>query len=129
MLNTKILMLATAIYLNVLGLCLVFLPQEIASFFEVETNQTLILVLQLLGSLYLGFGMMNWIAKNSLIGGIYNHPLVLGNLLHFLVSTFAIFKIVKHYSGTQFIVIISIAFLYVIFTLCFGYLLKSSPKI
>ncbi len=125
--NTKVLMIATAIYLGVAGLGLTFLPQEIAKFFEAETNQTFILALQILGSLYLGFGMMNWMARNSMIGGIYSRPLVFGNLLHFLVSAFALIKMVGKYTETQFIVILTISIIYSIFALCFGYLLRTSP--
>ena len=125
--NTKTLMIATVAYLGVVGFGLTFLPQEIITFFGAETNQTLVLVLQIMGALYLGFGMMNWMSKNSMIGGIYNRPLVLGNFLHFLVSAFALIKIVRHYSDNQFIAILTITILYSIFALCFGYLLKTNP--
>ena len=125
--NTKLLMTATALYLGIIGFGLTFLPQEIASFFNTETNHTFILTLQIFGSLYLGFGMMNWIAKNKLVGGIYNRPLVFGNLLHFLVSAFALIKAVGKYSEKQFIVILTISILYTLFAACFGYLLKNSP--
>lgn len=125
--NTKILMLVTAIYLGVTGIGLIFLPHEIASFFDAEKNESFILTLQILGSLYLGFGMMNWLTKKSLIGGIYNRQLVLGNLFHFLVSAFALIKVVRQYDGSQFKVILIITILYSLFSLCFGYLLKASP--
>jgi len=126
--NTKYLMIATAFYLGIIGIGLTFLPQEIAGFFDTGINQTFILTLQIFGSLYLGFGMMNWMAKNSSIGGIYNRPLVFGNLLHFLVSAFALIKMVGKYSGNQFIVIITISILYSLFAICFGYLLRTNPK-
>ena len=125
--NTKFLMTATALYLGIIGLGLTFLPQEIAEFFKARTNQTFILTLQILGALYLGFGMMNWMAKNNLIGAIYNRPLVFGNLLHFLVSAFALIKIVGKYSENQFKVILTITILYSFFAVCFGYLLRTSP--
>jgi hypothetical protein len=125
--NTKILMTATALYLGIIGFGLTFLPQEIAGFFNTETNHTFILTLQIFGSLYLGFGMMNWIAKNKLVGGIYNRPLVFGNLLHFLVSAFALIKVVGKYSEKQFIVILTISILYSFFAACFVYLLRKSP--
>lgn len=120
-------MLATTLYLATIGIGLVFLPHEIAGPFGAGRNETFILTLQIIGSLYLGFGMMNWIAKNSLIGGIYNRPLVLGNLFHFLVSAFALIKVVGQYTGGQFKVILTIAILYSLFAICFGYLLWKSP--
>lgn len=126
--NTKILMLATSIYLALAGIGLTFLPQEIGEFFATDINRILILVFQILGALYLGFAMMNWMSKNSMIGGIYNRPLVFGNLLHFLVSTFALIKIVGEFSGNSFIALMIITVLYSIFTICFGYLMRTSPK-
>ncbi|MBZ0199986.1 MAG: hypothetical protein K8H86_08970 [Ignavibacteriaceae bacterium] len=124
--NTKILMIAAAIYLGIVGFGLIFLPQEIAQFFEAGANRTLVLALQILGALYLGFGMMNWMAKNNMIGGIYSRPLVFGNLLHFLVSAFALIRVASQYSENQFAVIITISIIYSIFTLCFGYLLRTN---
>ena len=121
-------MIAVAIYLGVVGFGLTFLPQEIAGFFEAGTNQTLILAFQILGALYLGFGMMNWMAKNSLIGGIYSRPLVVGNLMHFLVSAFALIKVLGKYSENQFVVIVAISILYSFFAISFGYLLRTTPK-
>ena len=125
--NTKLLMTATALYLGIIGFGLTFFPQEIAVFFNSGTNHTFILTLQIFGSLYLGFGMMNWLAKNKLVGGIYNRPLVFGNLLHFLVSAFALIKAVGKYSEKQFIVILTISILYSLFAACFVYLLRKSP--
>lgn len=126
--NTKVLMIATVLYLGIVGIGLTFLPQEIADLFETGNNRTLILAFQILGALYLGYAMMNWMAKDSLIGGIYNRPLIFGNLLHFLVSAFALIKMVDDYSENNFIVILSMTILYLIFTLCFGFLLSISPK-
>lgn len=125
--KTKILMVATSIYLGMVGFGLTFIPQEIAGFFNAGTNRTFILTLQVLGALYLGFAMMNWVAKNSMIGGIYNRPLVLGNLLHFLVSAFALLKTVGKYAESQFIIIITITIFYSIFALSFGYFLGTDP--
>lgn len=125
--NTKYLMTVTALYLGITGFGLTFLPIEIAEFFDAGTNRTFILTLQIFGSLYLGFGMMNWMAKNNLIGGIYNRPLVFGNLLHFFVSAFALIKVVGNYADYQFKVILTITILYSLFAVCFGYLLRTSP--
>ena len=58
--NTKSLMVASAIFLMISGLLLTFIPEEISQYLNAGTNQTSILFLQILGSLYLGFGMLNW---------------------------------------------------------------------
>lgn len=92
--NTKILMTLSALALGVVGLTLSFIPEEIIGYFKIETTTTTALFLQLLGSLYLGFGILNWIVKGSLIGGIYNKPIVIGNLMHFGIGAITLFKIV-----------------------------------
>jgi hypothetical protein len=110
------------------GLGLTFVPEEISRFLNAGINQTSILFLQILGSLYLGFGMLNWMTKNNLIGGIYSRPLVIGNLTHFLVSFFALIKIVGKYSEGEFPTILTLTILYAVFTLCFGYVFTNNPK-
>lgn len=120
-------MVATVGYLGIAGLGLTFLPQEISMFLGASIDTFNVLVLQILGALYLGFAMMNWTARNSLIGGIYNRPLVFGNFIHFLISAFALIKVASQYEGSQFTVILVITILYAIFSLSFGLLLRSSP--
>src|SRR5690606_25412296 len=97
--KTKIVMIMTALYFIVTGLGFTFLPEEIIRFFDTQTNRFLLLIFQLLGAAYLGLGMTSWISRNSLIGGIYNRPLVLGNFLYFLLGAFASVKTAMHYSG------------------------------
>ena len=126
-LNTKILMIASSIFLIISGLAFTFITEEITQFLDVDTNQTSILFFQILGSLYFGFGLLNWMAKNNLIGGIYSKPLIVGNLAHFLISTFALVRIVGNYSNQEFIVILSLTILYSIFTLGFGYVFNKTP--
>ena len=99
-----------------------------AIYLNAGTNQTSVLLLQILGSLYLGFGMLNWMTKNNLIGGIYSRPLVIGNLAHFLVSSFALIKIVGKYSESEFPIILTITIIYAVFTLCFGYVFMKNPN-
>ena len=43
----------------------------------------MLLLIQMMGALYLGFAILNWTARGVLIGGIYARPLALGNFLHF----------------------------------------------
>ena len=90
--NTKILMSASAIILAVIGVLLSFLPHEILEYAHVSSVSGLPLILQLLGAAYLGFAMLNWMARGNLIGGIYSRPIAIGNLMHFLVGGMALLK-------------------------------------
>ena len=70
--NTKLLMSSSSLFLGIIGIVLTFLPDEILIYLAIETDVITILILQILGSLYLGFGLLNWMAKGSFIGGIYS---------------------------------------------------------
>ena len=125
--NTKFLMITSAVILGIMGFGLTFMPEEISKVVGAEPNQIAILVLQILGSTYLGFAMLNWMTKNNLIGGIYSRPLVIGNLAHFLLSSFALIKIVLHLEN-QNAIIISLTIIYSVLMLCFGYVYMANPK-
>ena len=119
-------MTSSAIFLGVLGFLLSFLPSEIMAYLSVEPTIITTLFLKILSALYLGFGILNWMAKGSIIGGIYNRPIVIGNLIHFGVGAIALIKIVSHIE-THSEIIISLTVLYVIFTILFTYIFKNNP--
>lgn len=125
--NTKVLMISSAYSLGILGFALSFFPNETAVYLNFQTSINLILVLQILGSLYLAFGVLNWMATNQLIGGIYGRPLVIGNLIHFGTSTIALLK-VAFIVETGIILVLGMMLLYCFYALCFGYIFVTTPK-
>jgi hypothetical protein len=52
----------------------------------------LLVILQLVGALYLSFALMNWTAKDSIIGGIYLRPVSIANFAHFFVGALTLVK-------------------------------------
>ena len=124
--NTKLLMTASAVILGVIGLGLSFIPKEIIEYLNLEPNIISTLAFQLLGAVYLGFGMMNWMAKGSTIGGIYNRPIAIGNFMHFGVGALALIKNVNNIEDNQ-AIFISLAVLYSIFALTFAYVFRVNP--
>ena len=72
--NTKSLMTLSAMILALIGISLIFLPKEILDYLELSVSDTLELLMQIIGSLYFAFAMLNWMSKGSLIGGIYGRP-------------------------------------------------------
>lgn len=124
--NTKILMASSAVFLGVTGILVSFLPREIMICLNGDVNLITLLFLQILGSLYFGFGILNWMAKGNLIGGIYSKPLVIGNLAHFGISGIALLKIVfKTQTHVEILILLTIA--YVIFAFGFGYVFMINP--
>lgn len=125
--NTKILMISSCIFLGALGITFTFIPDEIISSLSVTPNPISTLSLQLLGALYLGFAMLNWMAKGSLIGGIYNRPIAIGNFMHFAVGALALIKIIsKIHAHSE--IVISLTAVYSIFAILFGYVFRTNPS-
>ena len=125
--KTKLLMTSSALFCGIIGTLLLFLPIEIAEYLGVEPTIITILFLKILSAIYLGFGILNWTAKGTLIGGIYNKPIVLGNLLHFAVGAIELIKVISNIQIHREIIIFLTVF-YVIFALLFAYVIKTNPK-
>lgn len=121
-------MIASAIVMGAIGLTLTFMPTEILRFLNQEQNGTLALVLQLMGALYIGFAILNWTAKNVLIGGIYAKPLSLGNFINFFIGALTLIKVVMN-GGATAIHSWILTILYVAFATAFGYVSFTGPKI
>lgn len=120
-------MTSSALFLAVMGLILSFLPNEVAEYLQVEQNLISILFLKTLSALYLGFGILNWMARGTLIGGIYNRPIAIGNFMHFLVGAISLVKVIgdiEMHRG----VFISLSAVYVIFAILFAYVFRTDPN-
>lgn len=124
--NTKVLMISSCIFLGAVGITLTFVPDEIISSLSVAPNQISTLSLELLGALYLGFAILNWMAKESVIGGIYNRPIAIGNFMHFVVGALALVKIVGSIQ-TPTEAVIALTVVYSVFALLFGYVFRTNP--
>jgi hypothetical protein len=124
--KTKLLMTSSALFCAIIGILLSFLPNEIAEYLSVEPTIITILFLKILSALYLGFGILNWMAKGTLIGGIYNRPIAIGNLMHFGVGAIALVKVISNIQ-THSEIIIFLTVFYVIFALLFIYVFKTNP--
>ena len=119
-------MTSSASFLAIIGILFSFLPNEIMDYLNVEPNIITALFLKIMSALYLGFGILNWMAKGTLIGGIYNRPIAIGNLMHFGVGAIALVKIttnIQAYSE----VIISLTVVYAIFAILFVYTFRTNP--
>ena len=125
--NTKILMISSSIFLGISGAILTFIPDEIFSILSITPNPVLTVSIQLLGALYLGFAMLNWMVKGSIIGGIYNKSIAVANFMHFGVGALALVKIISKIQGySEFI--ISLTIIYAIFATLFAYVFRTNPS-
>lgn len=115
-------MTSSAILMGLAGIILSFLPQEAGAYMQWGEGNAI--VMQILGALYFGFAMINWMSKANLIGGIYNRPLAVGNFSHFLIAALALFKISMR--GTS-IAMLMATIIYSLFAIAFGYILFTHP--
>lgn len=109
----------------IVGILLQFIPHEILNYFGVDAAGIVPLFVQLVGALYIGFAMMNWTAKNVLIGGIYARPLAMGNFFHFVVGALAFLKYA--YVSWSSLTIWFGAIIYSLFAIFFGIVSFTHP--
>ena len=88
--NSKLIMTSSAMFLGLAAIVFTFFPEEIVSILGLEGVNTIIL--QILGALYFGFAMVNWMGKSNVIGGIYGRPVAMGNFSHFMIAGIALLK-------------------------------------
>jgi len=124
--NTKSLMTLSALTLALIGFSLIFLPKEILDYLELNVSETLQLLMQIIGSFYFAFAILNWMSKGSIIGGIYNRPIAMANLTHFVIAGLALIKGILANPSLSY-VIWSIAIIYSIFAILFGIVAFKHP--
>ena len=123
--NTRWLMIVSATVLAVLGLTASFVPREILIFLGSRPDPLPVLLVQITGALYLGFAMLNWMARGSLMGGIYGRPVAFGNFMHFTVVALAMLKALI--AGPRPPAVIAFAAVYWVFCIGFARVLFTPP--
>jgi len=122
--QTRILMATSAVFMAVLGAAASFLPEEILRYTGTVPAALINSVVQTCGALFLGFAILNWMARGLLIGGIYSRPLALGNFLHFTVVAITLMKVLFELPLPM---VIGLTIIYTIFALWFGMVLFTHP--
>ncbi len=109
------------------GACATFLPQELLVKSGCEHCGPLaVLLVQTAGALYLGFAILNWMARTYLMGGIYGRPVALGNLLHFAVVAITLWKAVIG-GSLRTTEIVAACLIYSVFAAWFGFAVFTHP--
>jgi len=119
-------MTATAIFCGLIGMALIFLPQEIIQNLGLEPSSLLQLILQAAGGLYYAFAMLNWMSRGTRIGGIFNRPVAVANFSHFLIVALALIR--GTFKDEHIIPLVPLAIVYAVFAVLFGWMLfRHSP--
>lgn len=125
--NTKLIMTVSAIFLAAIGITLSFAPESFTSLMGIANSSILQILTQLLGAMYCGFAILNWMAKGAIIGGIYNRPISIANLLHFFAGAAALVKfVIKNHQAP--LVIMVITGCYCVFAVIFWIIFSTHPS-
>jgi len=116
--KTRALLAASAVFLAITGLAALFAPDEILRAANVPSSPLLPPLVQVCAALLLGFAMTNWMVKGSRVGGIYNRPIAVGNLLHFAVGAITLDRFALR--GHEAWPVIVLAAIYTLFAVGFG---------
>jgi hypothetical protein len=119
-------MILSAMFLAVIGISLTFLPAEVGSLTGITPDKTFTVILQLLGALYFSFALLNWMAKGTIIGGIYNKPVSIANLTHFVIGGLALIKLLLSNHDLPYHIWI-LAGIYTVFAVLFGVIFSKNP--
>ena len=124
--NTKIIMTSSALTLGTVGITLTFIPETILNLLTINSNEASLFMMQIVGALFFAFGMLNWMTKSSVIGGIYNRPIAIANFTHFLIAGLALSKGLIANPKLPFMIWV-IGGIYFIFMILFGTILFRHP--
>ena len=118
--NTKLLMTTSGLALGLTGLFALFAPDLLLETLGASPTTPLSIPVQLMGSLYFAFALIDWTAKDSAIGGIYARPVSLGNFAHFFVGSLIL---IKYFLSNSFNLAASlITMVYILFAVLFYWL-------
>lgn len=124
--NTKLLLSISALVMGVAGIAGSFLPDELLRALGITPAGAMPVIVQLLAALLFAFAMVNWTARGSLIGGIYNRPVAIGNLTHFVMGALALTKAAMAGGPHRQILLIAAA-VYAVFAIAFTMVFFRSP--
>lgn len=113
-------MTTTSLVLGLAGIVALFAPESVLVMLGATITKPLSVLVQVIGTLYFSIALMNWTAKDSIIGGIYARPVSLANFAHFFTGTLVLAK--YFFSNSLNVPILLMLIVYVILALFFYWL-------
>ena len=127
-LSNKTVLSALAVFMFLQGMWATFFSREILAVFRWRQDLLPELLMQMLGALQLGWGMLNYMCRNHRFGGIFGRPLLLANLAIFSVSGMALVRAATHWGGS-FPALWILAGAYLVLALLILKIIRSDPDI
>lgn len=94
LITSRTLLVASTTFNGIMGLLTSFLPHEILEINDLPTAPINVLLVQVLSACYFGLAMISYMSKDAVIGGIYNRPLLMGNIAYHGIASVALLKYV-----------------------------------
>ena len=123
--HTNVLMRVSALVLATIGAAATFAPQEMMVRYGGNTAPGATLLVQMAGGAYLGFAMLNWMARENLIGGIYSRPVGMGNFLHFTIVALGMIRVAI--AGLARAEVLAAAAVFTVLAMWFGVVIFTAP--
>ena len=120
-------MTSSALILGLAGVFALFAPDTLLYTQGSAPTGTMSVLVQLMGALYFSFALMNWTAKDSLIGGIYARPVSLANFGHFFAGTLLLLK--YQLANEMSLSILAALIVYSVYMACFYWLVFRSTGV
>lgn len=124
----KTIVTVSSVTLGISGLILSLAPDFLWESQNVKVTPIILVFTQILGALYLSFAILNWSARDNLLGGIYNRSIILANFTHYLVG-FISFLEVQILNYNVIYKICLLALIYCTFSISFGIMLITNPNL
>jgi hypothetical protein len=116
----------SALLLGVAGFAFVFAPREMLALLAPGTPRAAAWIGQLLGAALVGLACLNWFNRQTVLGGIYARPVVLANMVFYLVGALSIFGASIALTATR-PVAQGVAAVLGVFAACYSWLLFRGP--
>src|SRR5688500_15013863 len=117
-------MTASAVHLGLAGAGATFLAEELLVHVRQPAAPVLMLFVQAVGALNLAFAMLNWMSRGAALGGIYGRPIIVANLVHFLMIALVLIRWAVAGAAPGIMVLAGI---YALFAAWFGVVLFADP--
>ncbi len=113
-------MVSSSVFLGFLGLLALFVPEELLKILSLPFINPLPVLIQLLGAMYLSFALMNWTAKDNIIGGVYLRPISIANFSHFMIGALTLVN--NQFSNDANLYLLGASIVYVVYAIIFTWL-------
>ena len=116
---------ASALLLVLAGAALLFAPLEVLSRAVPDIPPSASWLGQLLGAAWLGLATMNWLARFTMVGGIYGRAIVSANAAAYFVSAMVMLSAGRRLGFST--SMLAIAIIALVMAAVYGYLLFRGP--